>query len=93
MLGGEGETVEFDETWIGGKEKNKHRNKRHRIGGGFGKEAVMSLVQRGGRVRSHHIPTVTAKTLKPILLEQVGAASKVYSDDGGATGLRATSAL
>lgn len=84
MLGGEEKTVEFDETWIGGKEKNKHKSKRHSVGGGYGKEAVMSLVERGGRVRSHHVPTVTGKTLKPILLEQINVASKVYSDDGGA---------
>jgi len=48
-LGGEGRTVEFDETWVGGKEKNKHANKRTTGNiGGKGKEAVLSLVERGG---------------------------------------------
>jgi transposase-like protein len=84
-LGGEGKTVEVDETYIGSKEKNKHRNKRHKAGtGGVGKEIAFSLVERGGRVRSHHVPTVTAKTLRPILQEQIHADSKVMSDDGGA---------
>lgn len=82
-LGGEGKTVEFDETYVGGKEKNKHANKRHSMGGGAGKEIVMSLVERGGRVRSHHVPTVTADTLWPVLKEQINEASNVYSDDGG----------
>lgn len=82
--GGEGRTVEFDETWIGGKEKNKHMSKRHSVGGGFGKEPVIALVERGGKVRSHHIPNVTGETLRPILRDQIHAASNVYSDDGGA---------
>jgi len=83
-LGGEGKTVEFDETYIGGKEKNKHANKRHGVGGGFGKEIVFALVERGGSVRSRHVPSVTGKTLRPILMEQLDAASAVMSDDGGA---------
>lgn len=83
-LGGEGKTVEFDETFVGGKEKNKHARKRHGIGGGWGKEPVFALVERGGRVRSHHIPTVTGKTLRPILDAQIAADSKTMSDDGGA---------
>lgn len=58
-LGGEGKTVEVDETYIGGKEKNKHRKLRHSMGGGAGKEIVFALVEREGRVRSHHIPSVT----------------------------------
>ena len=42
-MGGEGKTVEMDETFVGGLEKNKHRSKRKGTGG-VGKEAVYSLV-------------------------------------------------
>lgn len=83
-LGGDGKTVEFDETYIGGKEKNKHAHKRHSMGGGIGKEPVFALVERGGKVRSMHIPSVTGKTLRPILDEQIAAETRTMSDDGGA---------
>jgi transposase-like protein len=83
-LGGEGKTVEFDETYIGGKETNKHRNKRiGNRGGQTGKEIAFALVERGGNVRSHHVPSISAKTLRPILQAQIDAASLVVSDDGG----------
>jgi transposase-like protein len=85
VIGGEGKTVEIDETYVGGKEKNKHRNKRLKKGtGGVGKEAVFSLVERGGSVRSHHVASVSAKTLNPILNAQLHADTNVMSDDGGA---------
>jgi transposase-like protein len=85
MLGGIGKTVEADESYVGGLEKNKHRSKRKHAGtGGVGKEAVVSLVERSGRVRSHHVPEVTAKTLGPILEAQLHGASYVYTDEGGA---------
>jgi transposase-like protein len=62
-LGGQGKTVEVDETYVGGKE----RNKRLRIRGGqTGKEIALALVERGGKVRSHNVPSITAKTLRPI---------------------------
>ena len=71
-MGGGGKTVEADETFIGGKEKNKHVGKRNRANiGGQGKEVVFSLVERGGKVHSHHVPEVSAKTLRPILEAQV----------------------
>jgi hypothetical protein len=85
VMGGEGKTVEIDETFVGGKERNKHRNKRVKdANGGIGKEAVFSLVERGGRVRSHHVASVSAKNLGPILNEQLHADTSVMSDDGGA---------
>jgi transposase-like protein len=83
-LGGEGKIVEFDETFVGGKEKNKHVSKRNKLNiGGAGKEAVFSLVERGGSVRSHHVTNVTAKTLRPILDKQIAQATRTMSDDGG----------
>ena len=82
MLGGKNQVVEADETYIGGKEKNKQANKRLRRGrGAVGKEAAFSLVERGGRVRSFHVPKVTAKTLKPILKTQIDKSSQVMTDE------------
>jgi len=84
-LGGRGKTVEIDETYIGGKEANKHRSKRIRgATGGVGKEIAFALVERGGSVRSHHVPSISARTLRPILREQIHEDSKLMSDDGGA---------
>jgi len=73
-MGGNGGTVEVDETYVGGKEKNKHRDKRaNPTGGSGGKEIVFSLVERNGKVRSHHVADVSAKTLRPILESQIKA--------------------
>jgi hypothetical protein len=60
-LGGVGKVLEADETYIGGKGENR----------AYGpippKQIVMSLVERGGQVRSFHVPNVTASVLRPIL--------------------------
>lgn len=83
-LGGSGKVVEADETYVGGKEKNKHRSKR-RAGniGGTGKEIVFSLVERQGKVRSRHILEVSANTLRPILKAQLDTASALMTDGEG----------
>jgi transposase-like protein len=81
-LGGENKVVEVDETYVGGKEANKHASKRqHRGRGPVGKEPVVTLVERDGRVRSFHVADVSAKTLKPILKQQIDAASYIMTDE------------
>jgi len=42
------------------------------------------LVERDGKVRSHHVHSVSAKTLRPILEKHIHAETKVYGDEGGA---------
>src|SRR4051812_13080867 len=74
-MGGNGKTVEADETYVGGKAKNRAYAKtlpRH--------EAVMSLVERGGKVRSHHVADVSAKSLKPILVDAIAKDTNLRTD-------------
>jgi transposase-like protein len=83
-LGGEGKIVEADTTYIGGKEKNKHRNKRNAKNiGGAGKQIAHTLVERGGRARSDHIANVAGKTLRPIVMKQVSRKSSFMTDTAG----------
>ena len=73
-LGGQNKVVEVDETYVGGKAKNR----KHIVPP---KEAVVALVERDGRVRSNHVPAVNAKTLGPILHAQMDGASYVMTDE------------
>jgi transposase-like protein len=76
MLGGNG-PVEADETFVGTKPGAK---KRH----GYGhKNAVLSLVERNGEVRSFHVANVTANTLKPYLQANVIPEAHLMTDDAG----------
>lgn len=83
-LGGEGKIVEADTTYVGGKEKNKHVGKRNAANiGGQGKQIVHALVERSGRVRSHHIPNVNGTTLRPVLMSHVNVKSALMTDTAG----------
>jgi transposase-like protein len=82
-VGGSGKTVEADETYVGGKEVNKHSNKRKAGGGPWNKEAVVTLVERDGRARSFHVANVTSKTLGRIICTNADRKSHLMTD--GAT--------
>ncbi len=75
-LGGEGKTVESDETFVGGKKKNAHKGKPEPK-----KHAVHALVERGGKVRASHVPDVSAKTLRKVLTKNADRRSTLNTDD------------
>jgi transposase-like protein len=83
-------TVEADETYVGGKPRNKGNNKRGR---GTSKQPVMAIVQRGGNVKSRVIPDVTAATLKGAIRELVDASARVMTMRTWRTGASATSLM
>jgi transposase-like protein len=73
-LGGANQVVEADETYVGGKA----RNRKNKVPA---KTAVLSLVERDGKVRSFPIGNVTAQSLRPIIVSHVNRASYLMTDE------------
>lgn len=74
-LGGGGNVVEADETFWGNKGKNRGRRGYNHM------EKIFSLVERGGKVRSFHVESIGAKTLRPIMREQIAKDTHLMTDD------------
>ena len=82
-VGGNGTEVEVDESFIGGKARNMHKEKRAKAitgTGGKGKAIVFGILERGGKVRTQVIDDRKGKTVQPLIREQVAAGSALYTD-------------
>ena len=81
----EGGEVEIDETFVGGKKRNMHKERSIRYeqkGGAQGKAVVMGILDRDLRkVRAKVVPNVKRDTLQAEVLSNVKYGSKVYTDD------------
>lgn len=84
MLGGE---VEVDETFIGGKARNMHKDRKARVQkegrNTGGKSVVMGVLQRGGKVVASVIPDRTKASMQPVVRGSVDEGTAIYSDEHG----------
>jgi transposase-like protein len=80
-LGSQGQVVEIDETWLGGRATAAHRRKttkekRDR------KIKMLGMIERGGRVHLQRVENAKTETLRPIIAANLSPeTSKVVTDD------------
>lgn len=75
LLGDENKVVEVDKTYVGSRAKNRTKRPVKP------KQAVVSLIERDGKVHSMHVASVTAKTLRPVIVKHVSRTSYLMTDE------------
>jgi transposase-like protein len=86
-LGGGGNIVEADETYYGPVETPRPRNKyrppftKSGRSGPSNKRPILALVERGGRVRTFHIPTADQVTVSKIVRDNIERETRLHTDE------------
>ena len=76
--------VEIDETYVGGKNKNRHKNKKVKNSQGRSmkdKVAVLGMVERNGKLIARIVDDVQAGTLTKEILKSVKKSANIYTDE------------
>lgn len=87
-MGGGGSVVEADETYFGPVKDHRapkvKRSSPYTKGGRVGvgqKRAIVSLVERGGKVRSFHVPRADKATVAKIVTDNIHHESRLHTDE------------
>lgn len=85
-IGGEGKTVEADETYFGSREDGYVSPQRKGRPYKYpkkakGKRSVVALVERGGKVRTFHVQHATKASVREVLVHNVPRETTLYTDE------------